>query len=72
MWVYSQGHPLPYPVCCNLTLQRMDGATVGAWLYFPGTKVGQIHLYSSFLTILVALIINRYVVTGHGVAYVYS
>ncbi|EFX83403.1 hypothetical protein DAPPUDRAFT_240238 [Daphnia pulex] len=48
---YSRGHPLPYPVWCDLTLHRMDGATVDAWLYFPGTKL------------LVALIMNRYVVT---------
>ncbi|XP_046648084.1 uncharacterized protein LOC124338050 [Daphnia pulicaria] len=26
---------LPYPVCCHL---QMDGATVDAWLYFPGIK----------------------------------
>jgi hypothetical protein len=28
------------------TFQRMD-----SWLYFPGVKVGQIHLYSSFVNI---------------------
>jgi hypothetical protein len=40
----------------------MDGAPgMDAWLYFPGSKVGKINLYSSFLTILdkVALISNR-------------
>jgi hypothetical protein len=44
----------------------MDGATdVDAWLFFPGTKVGdKIDLYSSFLAIfLVGLIRNPYVVT---------
>jgi hypothetical protein len=29
----------------------VDGAPVAAWLYFPGLKVGKIHLYSSFLAI---------------------
>jgi hypothetical protein len=41
-----------YPVWRNLTLQRMDGATVDAWLYFPGIKVGQNDLYSSFWTFM--------------------
>jgi hypothetical protein len=31
----------PHPVWCNLTFQRMDGASVDVWLYFPGIKVGQ-------------------------------
>jgi hypothetical protein len=40
--VFTRTPFLPYPVCwCNSTLQRMDGATVDAWLYFPGIKVGQ-------------------------------
>ncbi len=70
--VFTRTPFLPYPVCwCNLTLQRMDGATVDAWLYFPGinhkgrTKLISILPFGQFW---VALIINRYVVTE----YVYS
>jgi hypothetical protein len=34
----------------------MDGATVDAWLYFPGLKVGQIFTYIlPFLTIFVGV-----------------
>jgi hypothetical protein len=32
-----------------------------AWLYFPGLKVGQIHLYILPFSYLVALIGNRYI-----------
>jgi hypothetical protein len=38
--VFTRTPFLPYAVWCNSTLQRMDRATVDAWLYFPGIKVG--------------------------------
>jgi hypothetical protein len=38
------------PGVFNLTA---DGALGDAWLYFPGIKVGQINLYSSFLTVYI-------------------
>ncbi|XP_046444228.1 uncharacterized protein LOC124194209 isoform X2 [Daphnia pulex] len=31
-------NPRVRPCECGFTLHRMDGATVDAWLYFPGTK----------------------------------
>jgi hypothetical protein len=39
--VFTRTPFLPYPFWCNSNLQRMDGATVDAWLYFPGIMVGQ-------------------------------
>jgi hypothetical protein len=49
------------------TLQLMDGATVDAWLYFPGIKVGQNwSLFFLFWQFLGTLIINRYVVKEHA------
>ncbi len=41
VWVYSRGHPFPYPAWCNWTLQRMDGALADVWPYFPVIKVGK-------------------------------
>jgi hypothetical protein len=70
MWVYSRGPPLPYPVWCHWTLQRMDGATdVDVWLCFPDTKVGQNwSLFFIFGIFLVAFIIKSIGSTD----YVYS
>jgi hypothetical protein len=39
-----------------------DGATVDAWPYFPGLKVGINDIYSPLLGYLVPLIINRYLI----------
>jgi hypothetical protein len=52
MWVYSQGLPFTYPSWwIQLFCGWMEHLDVDAWLYFPGFKVGQIHIYLSFLTI---------------------
>jgi hypothetical protein len=37
--------------CSAWWIQLFDGALVDAWLYFPGLKVGNIHLFSFFLKI---------------------
>jgi hypothetical protein len=54
-----------YPVWRNLTLQRMDGATVDAWLYFPGTKVGQnrslFFLFGNFWRRWLKIVVTDYV-----------
>jgi hypothetical protein len=48
VWVYSLGHL--FSVIFNFSADGWS-TFVDAWLlYFPGCKVGQIHLYSSLLT----------------------
>jgi hypothetical protein len=37
----------------------VDGALLDAWPDFPGIKVGKIYLYTSLLTIWMALLVNR-------------
>jgi hypothetical protein len=71
VWVYSRGPPFPYlawciQLSCGLSTCRwMPGP---AWPYFPGLKVGQMYvsLFFFWWGYLVALIINRYVLS-HGV-----
>ncbi len=43
------GPPVSYAFHLDSTV--LDGALVDAWLYFPGLKVGQMYIYSSFFTI---------------------
>jgi hypothetical protein len=50
VWGYSQGHNASSRLVDSNSLQ-MDEALVDAWPNFPGLKVGQSILYSSFLII---------------------
>jgi hypothetical protein len=72
--VFTRTPLLPYPTWWSQLFSGwMEHLWMDAWLYFPGFKVGQIYVYSSFLTILdkVALILNRcgvrFLFLGHTV-----
>jgi hypothetical protein len=61
--VYSRGRPFSHLAWWIQLLSAVDGATVDAWPFFPGSKVGKTFIsIFIFYYFLVALISNRDIV----------